>query len=257
MTYKQIRAELRQKTTSEQQTTQFLKLDVALEKQIRELEFRVGKLSFEGKSTERELKKLVELKNKKAQDLATELDVKPQVLKLSNLPDIKIKAKKDLAEIYTNLATYAMKFPKTKKANVVLTGNTGTGKTYALTYLGHELIENKVFPLYTTAFGLIDRFKRFIFERDESAFRELLEAEILLLDDLGTEPKIPNITEENLYNLINERLLAKRPFVISTNLTPKELIEKYGERIAGRILANETTAVIKFEGKDMRLPKTI
>ncbi|MCL2587660.1 MAG: ATP-binding protein [Firmicutes bacterium] len=172
------------------------------------------------------------------------------IIEMSGLPKLKMKAVKGLDEIYANLAGYAVKY---KKPNVVLTGDTGTGKTYALTYLGTELIENKKFPLYTTAFGLVDRFKKFVFERDELAFRELLEVEVLLIDDLGTEPRIPNITDENLYNLINERLLAKRSFVISTNLSPAQLIDRYGERIAGRILAKETTSVVKFDGKDMRL----
>jgi len=255
MTYAQIQQELQQSQSSTHAVSEFLGMDVTLVKQIRELEFKIGKLKFEEKNADKEIKQLQKLKSKPCRgDLRSPaVDVSSLVFIRSELPILKIKPVPTLATEYGKLAVYASKFPKTNKPNVILTGDTGTGKTYAMVYLGTELIENKVFPLYTTAFGLVDRFKRFIFEREERAFADLLECEILLIDDLGTEPRIPNITDENLYNLVNERLLAKRPFIISTNLTPDELIDRYGERIAGRILAKETTSVIRFTGKDMRL----
>jgi len=253
MTYAQIQQELQQSQSSTHAVSEFLSMDVTLVKQIRELEFKIGKLKFERKSTTKELKELDALKKKCRGADPAPVDTRKVVLNRSELPTLKIKPVPTLATEYGKLAVYASKFPKTNKPNVILTGDTGTGKTYAMVYLGTELIENKVFPLYTTAFGLVDRFKRFIFEREERAFADLLECEILLIDDLGTEPRIPNITDENLYNLVNERLLANRPFIISTNLTPDELIDRYGERIAGRILAKETTSVIRFVGKDMRL----
>jgi len=255
MRYQDVKAQLEQNQKNQEQTAQFLKMNLALEKQIRDLEFKIGKMKFEKKNTDKEQKKLEKLKQDRTviDPVKQTKTITSEVLRQSQLPNLKIKSIKGLEEVYANLAGYAMKFPKTKKPNIVLSGDTGTGKTFALVYLGTELIENKVFPLYTTAFGLVDRYKRFVFERDEHAFRELLDAEVLLIDDLGTEPRIPNITDENFYNLINERLLGKRPFVISTNLTPDELINRYGERIAGRILARETASVIRFDGKDLRL----
>ena len=247
MKYSDIWAQEEARAGSEDAAVKFLSLDLVLEKQIRALEFAIGK----GASTD--VKKLEALKKKRVKSNTTQVDVRAKVLERSNMPGFKIKAVPELSKQYEALATYAAKFPRSRKPNIVLTGNTGTGKTYALTFLGHELIENKVFALYVTAFSMVDRFKRFVFERDEAAFAEMLNAQVLLIDDIGTEPRIPNITDENLYNLINERLLAGRPFVISTNLSPNELLERYGERIGGRILAKETTSIVKFDGKDMRL----
>ena len=81
----------------------------------------------------------------------------------------------------------------------------------------------------------------------------LLECDLLIIDDLGTEPIIKNITQENIYNILNERLLHGRAFIITTNLSPAGLIQKYDQRIASRILSKDTSVLIEFKGKDLRL----
>ena len=266
MTGAKIRSEVLQRLGSrdEKSVEEFIRLsDPEFNKtirEVRELEMTIGRLEFEGKDSVKERRALVNLKKKiatteKPSISKGELEraVRAEILSRSGLPDVAIKSMPELLKIYANLTIYAEKFPNTKRANIVLRGNTGTGKTYALVFLGHELIERGVFPLYVTAFSMVERFKRAVFERDSRAFDELLEAEVLLIDDIGVEPRIPNITDENIYHIINERLIAKRPFIISTNLTAEELVERYGERIAGRILAKDTSAIIKFEGIDMRL----
>ena len=75
---------------------------------------------------------------------------------------------------------------------------------------------------------------------------------VLMLDDLGSEPLIRNITIEVLFNLINERLIRGRSTVISTNLKLEELRERYTERIVSRISDPATSLVITLEGKDLR-----
>ena len=55
------------------------------------------------------------------------------------------------------------------------------------------------------------------------AFDEMLEAPALILDDLGSEPLLQNVTIEQLFNLINERQRRNLPTVISTNLNQEEL----------------------------------
>ncbi|MCL2587661.1 MAG: hypothetical protein FWE31_05520, partial [Firmicutes bacterium] len=52
--------------SGEDSTKQFLKMDVALEKQIRDLEFKIGKMKFEKKNVDREVKKLEKLKSGRA-----------------------------------------------------------------------------------------------------------------------------------------------------------------------------------------------
>ena len=77
----------------------------------------------------------------------------------------------------------------------------------------------------------------------------LLECDLLILDDLGTEFGSP-FTTSCLYNIINTRLLEVRPTIISTNLKPPELLEKYGQQIASRVVGSYRTLL--FMGQDIR-----
>ena len=76
---------------------------------------------------------------------------------------------------------------------------------------------------------------------------------LLLIDDLGTEPMMRNITVEYLFTLLNERIAAKRHTVIATNLSPVQLQERYGERVMSRILDRSRGVALKFVGRDVRL----
>ena len=76
--------------------------------------------------------------------------------------------------------------------------------------------------------------------------------DLLILDDVGTEFSSSFYTSA-LYNIINGRLLAEKPTIISTNLNQKELIERYGEQIASRITGLFTPLVCC--GKDIRQQK--
>ena len=89
---------------------------------------------------------------------------------------------------------------------------------------------------------------------DESyqGFAALIEVPLLLIDDLGTEPMMRNITVEYLFTLLNERAANRRHTVIATNLSPVELKERYGERVASRVLDRSACATLKFTGKDLR-----
>ena len=75
---------------------------------------------------------------------------------------------------------------------------------------------------------------------------------LLLIDDLGSEPMVKNITREYLFTLINERIAAGKGTVIATNLSPDDLEEVYGERVRSRLTDQHRSIVLKFSGKDLR-----
>ena len=85
----------------------------------------------------------------------------------------------------------------------------------------------------------------------ESA-KALLECDLLILDDLGTEFTTQFVTA-SMYNLINSRLLAAKPTIISTNLSMKDLNDKYTERFTSRIIGGYDRLV--FLGRDIRQQK--
>ena len=75
---------------------------------------------------------------------------------------------------------------------------------------------------------------------------------LLIIDDLGTE--LPgNFVTAALYNLLNERLLAGKAMIVSTNLLIGEIATRYSPQIASRLQGSFT--VLPFVGKDIRLLK--
>ena len=80
------------------------------------------------------------------------------------------------------------------------------------------------------------------------------ECDLLILDDLGTEFPSAYVNAA-LYNIINSRMLAERPTIISTNLTLKELESRYSERFASRIAGYY--GKLEFLGNDVRVQKRL
>ena len=73
-----------------------------------------------------------------------------------------------------------------------------------------------------------------------------------MIDDLGTEPVLKNVTLEYLYLILNERLTSNKATVITTNLDLNGIINRYGERIYSRITNKSNTFVCRFTGADLR-----
>ena len=76
--------------------------------------------------------------------------------------------------------------------------------------------------------------------------------DLLIIDDLGTEMPGQFVTAA-LYNLVNDRLLAGMPMVISTNLNVDELAKRYSPQIASRL--HGSFARLTFVGDDIRVMK--
>jgi DNA replication protein DnaC len=157
----------------------------------------------------------------------------------------------EFEKIFETLEKYIAAFPTPK--NLIFIGGTGTGKTYASRVVGGKLLDMGFSVLYITAFSLVQRFKDYIFNFESSALDHLLTCDLLIIDDLGTEPKIKNISDENLLNVINERQAQEKPFIITTNLSPSDILARYDQRLASRILSKETSVIINMKGPDLRL----
>ena len=79
-----------------------------------------------------------------------------------------------------------------------------------------------------------------------------MNTDVLFLDDLGTEPLLDNVTVSQFFNLFNERQNHQKACVISTNLSLKNLRERYTERIASRLLDRSRMMVVEMRGEDIR-----
>ena len=149
---------------------------------------------------------------------------------------------------------YADAFPDTEYRNLLLTGEGGLGKTFLLNCIFGRVTGRGFSAVRVTAFRMFEAMRRQHVVGDENydGFSALIEVPLLLIDDLGTEPMMRNITLEYLFTLLNERIAAKRHTVIATNLTPPQLKERYGERVASRLLDRSICAPVQFKGKDLR-----
>ncbi len=149
---------------------------------------------------------------------------------------------------------YAENFPDNEKRDLTFTGPSGLGKTFLADCIAARVMERGFGVLRMTAFRLIEALRRHHMGRDEDGELEIiLSADLLLIDDLGTEPLFQNISGEYMFTLINERQQAKKSTIIATNLTLAELRDRYTERFTSRLLNAECAAAVPFSGRDVRL----
>lgn len=142
--------------------------------------------------------------------------------------------------------------------NILLTGTTGTGKTYLLCACANYCAELGKTVLLVTAYGLNSMFLTghvSNIETKNAVMENLTDVDVLIVDDLGTENVYKNVTAEYLFALLNERISCGKQTFFSTNLTLSDIRERYDERLFSRIVNQEITFVAKLEGADKRLIK--
>ena len=152
--------------------------------------------------------------------------------------------------------SYISKLKSTDKKLFLLSGQVGVGKTYILKATTHEAIKNGYFSLYTTAFDLNKSFLNYHcakLENKDEIISKYLDCDLLLIDDLGTENKLNNVTTEYLYLIINQRLESGKNTIITTNLQIDQLKDLYDERIMSRISNKQTCITTNLTGNDLRL----
>ncbi|MPN26833.1 hypothetical protein SDC9_174259 [bioreactor metagenome] len=76
--------------------------------------------------------------------------------------------------------------------------------------------------------------------------------DLLVLDDLGAEPMLNNITREQLSNLLDARQRKGLATAFSSNFTREQIIEEYGERFAFRLLSPRSTLTLELLGDNLR-----
>ena len=150
---------------------------------------------------------------------------------------------------------YADSFPETRFTNLLLTGSGGLGKTFLLNCIYERAASRGFAAIRVTAFRMFEAMRRQHMGNSEGEmdFEQLLTVPLLLIDDLGSEPMMRNVTVEYLFTLLNERMAARRHTVIATNLSPMQIKETYGERVASRLLDRSRCAAMMLTGKDLRL----
>ncbi len=142
--------------------------------------------------------------------------------------------------------------------NLLLLGEVGTGKTFLSNCIAKELMDTCHSVVYLTAFELFQLLAKAAFGKDssrenwEAGYPYLLDCDLLIIDDLGTE--LPNsFTVSQFFLCINERILRRKSTLISSNLNMEALGSIYSERTLSRIISSYT--IRQLPGNDIRIKK--
>ena len=141
-----------------------------------------------------------------------------------------------------------------RSGNLLLTGQPGLGKTFLSACIARVVSEKGYSVVYDTAGHVFERFEARKFSREEDGqaaedVDRILQCDLLILDDLGTE-MTTSFVQSALYQLVNGRMIAGRSTIISTNLAPEELGQRYGAAILSRIEGGYE--ILPFFGEDIR-----
>ena len=166
------------------------------------------------------------------------------------------RAYRQMENIFAACKGYAEKFRK-NSPSLLFKGGTGLGKTHLSLAIAGAVIEKGFGVIYGSAQSFAVSLEKERFDRREDGepgdtHSQLLSCDLLILDDLGTEFPSAYVNAA-LYDIINSRMLAEKPTIISTNLSMKELEERYSERFASRIAGYY--GMLGFLGNDIRIEK--
>ena len=184
-------------------------------------------------------------------------DKKDNIPKLSlvNSDFIKEKDKLQYEKLCARLLDFTKKYPNSPTRYLVFVGATGTGKTYLAKAIAKEIEDKGRFATTLSSFALNNNFLKCHTTFDESnasIIEHLIETDVLVIDDLGTEPTYRNVSKEYLTNLISERNTFSKLTIITSNLAPDAILAKYGERLYSRVFDKNCSKAIYFSFENLR-----
>ena len=151
-------------------------------------------------------------------------------------------------------------FDNSDTKNLFFTGNTGLGKTYMTNCIANELLKKGKTVLYQTAPVLLENIINYKMSKQKDSqnnfYKSILESDLLIIDDLGTE-SLNSMKLSELFTILNSRSLNLNnkitKTIISTNLSISKIFSIYEERIGSRIAGFYD--IYYFFGEDLRLKK--
>ena len=169
-------------------------------------------------------------------------------------PKLGVSIRSVMEKTFQTCRKYAHTFTE-KSGNLLFSGDTGLGKTFLSACIARTVADRGYSVVYESAGHLFAKLERAKFENDESAREETKKytaCDLLIIDDLGTEMG-GQFVSAALYTLINDRLLAGKPMIVSTNLNSDDLSRRYSSQIASRLRGSFIR--VAFLGEDIRVKK--
>ena len=179
------------------------------------------------------------------------LDYYPNVVD----PASGINIRSYMGQLLAGLKEYAEEFSPAGSESLMLIGNAGLGKTHAALAIAGVVLNRDYDVIYVSCPDFFSKIEGARFDSGsdaETLLRTATDADLLILDDLGTEFVTPYFIT-TFYSLLNNRLGAGLPTIITTNITDGALLEKrYTEKISSRLSA---FVPFNFVGHDIRALK--
>ncbi len=125
---------------------------------------------------------------------------------------------------------YAKKCINNEQENgLIITGNSGAGKTHLVASISNELIEKDKLVVMGRLTSLLDMIKE-TFRDNSKSENELIElfsnVDMVVIDDLGIE-KISQWALDKLYTIIENRNENKLPIIITTKFDKEDLLHRF------------------------------
>mgnify|MGYP001072190118 CR=1 FL=1 len=161
-----------------------------------------------------------------------------------------------MTDLLADLRSYAEDFDHHSES-LMLFGNAGLGKTHAALAIAGIVLEKGYDVIYVSSPDFFSKLEGLHFgsdpaDEEETLLQTAANADLLILDDLGSEFNSAFLIS-SLYSLLNNRLGAKLPTIVTTNITDGALLEKlYTEKISSRLSA---FVPCLFAGDDIRTQK--
>ena len=163
--------------------------------------------------------------------------------------------RENILRIKSAAMEFIQNFNSDNTYNLLFFGSTGTGKTFMLNCIAKELMDLGHTVVYQSAHNLSQVIADYKFSKTDDilAAKEkydmLLDSDLLIIDDLGTE-STNSFTNAEIFNILNTRNLRNKKILISANLSPGEISKQYSDRFFSRIM--DRFNMYRFYGEDLR-----